>query len=79
MDKSISKARPAPPGLSIRNGPIDDRMDIDSGPNGTAKRKSRNSTGQAVKYKEESDSDDAAPLVRWFVFWSEHRDGQFGS
>ncbi|KAH6634317.1 hypothetical protein B0J18DRAFT_461503 [Chaetomium sp. MPI-SDFR-AT-0129] len=64
MDKSISKARPAPPGLSIRNGPIDDRMDIDSGPNGTIKRKSRNSTGQTVKYKEESDSDDAAPLAK---------------
>jgi hypothetical protein len=66
MDKSASKARPAPPGVSIRNGPVvDDRMDVDSTPNGASKRKSRSSIGQAVKYKEESDSDDGAPLVGW--------------
>jgi hypothetical protein len=64
MDKSASRARPAPPGVSIRHGAVSDRMDIDSTPNGTAKRKSRSSVGQtAVKYKEESDSDDGAPLV----------------
>lgn len=63
MDKSASKARPAPPGLSIRHGPVDDRMDIDSTPNGTVKRKSRSSIGQAVKYKDDSDSEDAVPLV----------------
>lgn len=62
MDKSASKARPVPAGISIRNGPVGDRMDVDSTPNG-AKRKSRSSVGQAVKYKEESDSDDGAPLV----------------
>jgi hypothetical protein len=63
MDKSASRARPAPPGVSIRHGAVSDRMDIDSTPNGTTKRKSRGSIGQAVKYKEESDSDDGAPLV----------------
>lgn len=65
MDKSASRARPAPSGVAIRNGPVGDRMDIDSTPNGTSKRKSRASIGRvAVKYKEESDSDDGAPLVR---------------
>ncbi|KAH6650847.1 hypothetical protein F5144DRAFT_503104 [Chaetomium tenue] len=64
MDKSASKTRPAPPGLSIRHGPVDDRMDIDSTPNGTVKRKSRSSIGQAVKYKDDSDSEDAVPLAK---------------
>jgi hypothetical protein len=63
MDKSASKAGAAPPGLSIRHGPVGDRMDVDSTPNGTVKRKSRSSVGQAVQYKEESDSEDGAPLV----------------
>ncbi|AEO70305.1 uncharacterized protein THITE_2121555 [Thermothielavioides terrestris NRRL 8126] len=62
MDKSASKARPAPPGASIRHGPVEDRMDIDS--HGHAKRKSRSSASQAVQYKEESDSEDAAPLAK---------------
>ncbi|KAL2199180.1 hypothetical protein P885DRAFT_31159 [Corynascus similis CBS 632.67] len=64
MDKSNSYSRPAPPGLSIRHGPVSDQMDVDSAPNGTVKRKSRTSTGQPVKYKEESDSDDGAPLAK---------------
>ncbi|KAK4105798.1 hypothetical protein N658DRAFT_492293 [Parathielavia hyrcaniae] len=64
MDKSASKARPAPPGLSIRHGPVEGRMDLDSAPNGAAKRKSRSSISQAVKYKEESESDDCAPLAK---------------
>jgi len=65
MDNSASKARPAPPGVSIRNGPVrnGDAMDIDSTPNGTTKRKSRTSIDHSVNYKDESDSDDAAPLV----------------
>lgn len=65
MDESISKVRPsATTGLSIRNGPVeDDHMDIDQ-PNGTAKRKARTSIGKEISYKEHSDSDDAAPLVR---------------
>jgi DNA topoisomerase-1 len=62
MDKSASKARPGPTGISIRNGPVVDAMDIDS-PNGAPKRKSRSSIGQAVNYKDESDSD-GAPLAK---------------
>jgi DNA topoisomerase I len=62
MDKSASKARPGPTGISIRNGPVGDAMDVDS-PNGAPKRKSRSSLGQSVNYKDESDSDDGAPLV----------------
>lgn len=45
-------------------------MDIDSTPNGTVKRKSRSSIGQAAKYKEESDSDDAVPLVGLPTFYA---------
>lgn len=64
MDKSTSKPQPSAPGISIRNGPIDDdSMDIDQ-PNGTAKRKSRSSIGNNVSYKDQSDSDDEVPLVR---------------
>lgn len=65
MDKSVSsKVQPSAAGISIRNGPVqDDSMDIDT-PNGTAKRKARNSVGNNTSYKDESDSDDAAPLVR---------------
>lgn len=65
MDESISSnGQPAAAGISIRNGPVhDDPMDIDH-PNGSAKRKSRTSISKNVSYKDESDSDDAAPLVR---------------
>ncbi|KAK3695071.1 hypothetical protein B0T22DRAFT_368247 [Podospora appendiculata] len=64
MDKSTSRARPIPPGVSIRNGPVGDAMDIDSTPNGTSKRKSRNSIAQSVNYRDQSDSDDAAPMAK---------------
>ncbi|KAL2263236.1 hypothetical protein VTK26DRAFT_7655 [Humicola hyalothermophila] len=78
MDKFDSKARPAPPGVSIRHGPVvDDRMDIDSTPNGTAKRKSRSSINQGVKYKEESDSDDGRPLAKRVK--SKHQDADLDS
>ncbi|KAK4162099.1 DNA topoisomerase 1 [Cladorrhinum sp. PSN259] len=66
MDKTASKARPGPPGLSIRNGPVidEDAMDIDSTTNGGPKRKSRSSIGQAVNYKDQSDSEDNAPMAK---------------
>ncbi|KAK0729068.1 hypothetical protein B0T21DRAFT_206242 [Apiosordaria backusii] len=65
MDKLASRARPAPPNVSIRNGPVkEDAMDIDSTPNGGPKRKARSSLGQAVNYKDESESDDGAPLAK---------------
>lgn len=64
MDKSISKTQPSSTtGISIRNGPIEnDAMDIDSA-NGTTKRKARASDGAKINYKDDSDSEDAAPLV----------------
>jgi len=64
LDKSASKARPGAPGISIRNGPVGDDMDVDTPTNGAVKRKSRSSISNTVSYKDESDSDDAAPLVR---------------
>jgi len=57
---------PLPAGVSIRNGPvIDDEMEIDApaATNGNTKRKARNSTSNAVTYKDESDDSDAIPLV----------------
>jgi hypothetical protein len=72
LDKAASKARPAPPGLSIRHGPVgDDAMDIETTANGLAKRKSRSSIGKAVNYKDDSDSDDGAPLVCYTWSWFE--------
>lgn len=64
MDDSIpaSNGQPSAPGISIRNGPVGEPMDVDHS-NGIAKRKSRGSIGNQKSYKDESDSDDAAPLV----------------
>lgn len=73
MDKAASKARPLP-AISIRNGPVtEDAMDIDSTPNGASKRKSRSSLPQSVNYKDDSDSEDGAPLVGGLEFLREHR------
>jgi hypothetical protein len=67
MDKAGAKARYAPEGVSVRNGPIlDDKMDVDEpSTNGVAKRKARVSSGKAVNYNvdESESSDDAVPLV----------------
>jgi DNA topoisomerase-1 len=71
VDKALDKAHPSTksvqPGISIRNGPVEE-MDIDEPHvNGTAngKRKSRGSAGPKTTYKEESGSDtDDLPLVR---------------
>lgn len=64
MDRAASKAKPVPPGLSIRNGPVEvDDMDIDA-PVTNGKRKSRSSI-VSVSYKDESGSDDDdQPMVR---------------
>ncbi|KAK3341754.1 hypothetical protein B0T25DRAFT_559205 [Lasiosphaeria hispida] len=66
MDKSMSKARPGPTGVSIRNGPVrsDDAMDMDSPAKGAPKRKPRSSLGQSVYYKDDSDSDEGAPMAK---------------
>jgi DNA topoisomerase-1 len=63
LDKSASRARPGPPGVSIRNGPVEE----DGAANGVGKRKSRASNASAVNYKDDSESDDGAPLVRFTV------------
>ena len=72
VDKAMDKANPpvanGAPGISIRNGPMDE-MEID-GPevNGKAssKRKSRGNMGKGNSYKKASDEDDEdeEPLVR---------------
>jgi len=70
VDKALDKAHPSTssvqPGISIRNGPVEE-MEIDEPHvNGTAngKRKSRGSIGTKTTYKEESSSDtDDLPLV----------------
>jgi len=66
----VAKSSIAPPGVSIRNGPVlDGNMDVDElSTNGNAKRKARRSLNSAVKYKDDSeDSDDAVPLVRYHL------------
>lgn len=72
LDKAMDKASPpatnTAPGISIRNGPMDE-MEVD-GPevNGhiSTKRKARASVGNSKSYKEASDEDneDEKPLVR---------------
>ena len=69
MDKANPAGKNTAPGISIRNGPVEE-MDVDGpgmhghAPNGTAKRKVRNSMGNEKTYKETSDDeDDDRPLV----------------
>ena len=72
VDKKMDKANPpaahAAPGISIRNGPVDE-MEID-GPvlngNANGKRKARRSMGNVKSYKEasEEDGEEGKPLVR---------------
>lgn len=70
MDKAGDKMHSAPAGVSIRNGPVvEDPMDMDEpSTNGHGKRKSRSSISNAVKYKDDSEDSDAAPLVRTFFY-----------
>ena len=72
VDKAMDKANPpAPheaPGISIRNGPVDE-MEIDEpvvNGNAHGKRKARSSMGKGRSYKEasEEDDDEGKPLVR---------------
>ena len=67
MDRQIPSAANGAPGISIRNGPMEE-MDIDGPePSGKAsnKRKARASMGNGKSYKEASDEDDedGKPLV----------------
>lgn len=64
VDKAMDKANPpaahGAPGISIRNGPVDE-MEIDepaASGNANGKRKSRSSMGNGKSYKEASEEDD---------------------
>ncbi len=72
MDKANPSRQPVQPGISIRNGPLEE-MDLDeprtngvtSNGNLNGKRKARQSLDHVKKYKEaSSDEDDDEPLVR---------------
>ena len=66
MDRKNPSGRATAPGISIRNGPVDE-MDVDVNPGSGAasnKRRSRNSTTNGFSYKEQSDDEDEVPLVR---------------
>lgn len=63
LDRAASKGTTGMAGLSVRNGPVEDAMDVDKPPtNGANKRKSRSSISTAVNYRDESESD-GQPLV----------------
>ena len=68
MDKAHPPAEHGAPGISIRNGPVDE-MDVDEpvlNGNAKGKRKSRSSMGNGKSYKEasEDDGEEGRPLVR---------------
>jgi DNA topoisomerase-1 len=67
MDKQLPINGRIKGGISVRNGPVDDKMDVDEPhTNGVTngKRKSRTSLTMAKSYKESSDSDaEDIPLV----------------
>lgn len=62
MDAAIKPAKHAAPGISIRNGPVED-MELDSQAATNGKRKARISNGNGVSYKDASDEEDDKPLV----------------
>ncbi|KAK9436293.1 topoisomerase I [Metarhizium brunneum] len=61
LDRSQPRKSSGMTGIVVRNGPVDDAMDLD-GPNGVNKRKSRSSISK-VSYRDESDSD-GEPLAK---------------
>lgn len=67
MDKQVPSNGHVEPGISIRMGPVDDKMDIDepaANGNANAKRKARSSITNGKSYKDVSSSeDDDKPLV----------------
>ncbi|KAF4977260.1 hypothetical protein FZEAL_6200 [Fusarium zealandicum] len=65
MDRSVPDDTTGMAGLSVRNGPIQDSMDID-GPatNGASKRKSRSSITKVNYLDNNSESDDGVPLAK---------------
>ncbi|KAL8837065.1 MAG: hypothetical protein Q9176_005934 [Flavoplaca citrina] len=64
MDAANKPAKHAAPGISIRNGPVED-MDIDQQPGPNSKRKGRASMSNGVSYKDASDdSEEDKPLSK---------------
>ncbi|KAG7137985.1 DNA topoisomerase 1 like protein [Verticillium longisporum] len=63
MDATDSKIKPAPAGISVRNGPVVDDMDISPAQDGLTKRKARTSITK-INYQDGSDSDDDKPLAK---------------
>ena len=70
MDKANPVGKNTAPGISIRNGPVEE-MDLNGpsmngfGPNGTKKRKARDSIGKTKNFHQDNDEDgDEKPLVR---------------
>jgi DNA topoisomerase-1 len=70
MEKASSKTKFAPAGVSIRNGPVIDEMDVDThSSSANGKRKARTSIGVAKPtYKDDSEEEsDVKPLVSLFA------------
>lgn len=64
MDQPVPEEAAKMAGLSVRNGPLVDTMDVDEPTtNGLSKRKSRNSITK-VNYKDNESSDDGTPLAK---------------
>ena len=69
MDEAIPSRKGVAPGISIRNGPVEE-MDIDEpevNGNPAGKRKSRQSLTNGKSYNEMSSDEDDEPLVRLIV------------
>ncbi|KAI4251727.1 MAG: hypothetical protein L6R42_008266 [Xanthoria sp. 1 TBL-2021] len=63
MDAANKPTKHAAPGISIRNGPVED-MDVDQQPGINGKRKGRANMSNGVSYKDASDdSEEDEPLV----------------
>ncbi|KAL8842552.1 MAG: hypothetical protein Q9170_000506 [Blastenia crenularia] len=64
MDAAVKPAKHAAPGISIRNGPVED-MDINKKPEANGKRKVRGSISNGVSYKDATDDEeDEKPLSK---------------
>ncbi|KAL8932186.1 MAG: hypothetical protein Q9216_006934 [Gyalolechia sp. 2 TL-2023] len=64
MDAATKPVKHAAPGISIRNGPVED-MDIDGKTEANGKRKARASISNGISYKDASDDeDDEEPLSK---------------
>ncbi|KAL8730773.1 MAG: hypothetical protein Q9166_003843 [cf. Caloplaca sp. 2 TL-2023] len=64
MDAANKPIKHAAPGISIRNGPVEN-MEIDEQPEANGKRKARASMSNGVSYKDSSDdSEDEKPLSK---------------